>query len=156
MVDMERIDLAELARMIQRHIPQGEPPVGYLRGRSYFRDVIAHALHCSDYEAEELVDIAALDTAISSRLDRPGSTLVGAGITTPVRILVACAPGCLPTAGHPTPALTLYREYTPGNGLRRVGITPAFSGVGPAGGAGDLGHLGQSSGRVQGKSSQVG
>jgi hypothetical protein len=56
MVDMESIDLQELARMIQRHIPPGDPPVGYLRGRSYFRDVIAHALRCSDVEAEELVD----------------------------------------------------------------------------------------------------
>jgi hypothetical protein len=56
MVDIERIDLGELARMIRRHIPQGEPPVGYLRGRSYFRDVIAHELQCSDVEAEDLVD----------------------------------------------------------------------------------------------------
>ena len=56
MVDIERIDLEELARMIRRHIPQGEPPVGYLRGRSYFRHVIAHELQCSDVEAEKLVD----------------------------------------------------------------------------------------------------
>ena len=55
-MDIERIDLEELARMIRAHIPEGEPPVGYLRGRSYFRDVIAHALRCSDVEAEELVD----------------------------------------------------------------------------------------------------
>jgi hypothetical protein len=56
MVDFDSIDLEELARMIRRHIPQGEPPVGYLRGRSYFRDVIVHALNCSDMEAEDLVD----------------------------------------------------------------------------------------------------
>jgi hypothetical protein len=56
MVDIEDIDLAELARMIRAHIPPGEPPVGYLRGRSYFRDVIAHELRCSDVEAEQLVD----------------------------------------------------------------------------------------------------
>ena len=56
MTDIERIDLGDLARMIQRHIPQGEPPVGYLRGRSYFRDVIAHELRCSDMQAEQLVD----------------------------------------------------------------------------------------------------
>ncbi len=30
--------------------------MGYLRGRSYFRDLIAHELRCSDLEAEELVD----------------------------------------------------------------------------------------------------
>ncbi len=53
---MESIDLEELARMIKRHIPPGDPPVGYLRGRSYFRDVIAHALRCSDVDAEQLVD----------------------------------------------------------------------------------------------------
>jgi hypothetical protein len=56
MVDFERIDLAEVARLIQKHIPPGEPPVGYLRGRSYFRDVLVHALGCSDVEAEQLVD----------------------------------------------------------------------------------------------------
>ncbi len=56
MLRYEDIDLAELARVIRRHIPPGEPPVGYLRGRSYFRDVIADALHCLDVEAEELVD----------------------------------------------------------------------------------------------------
>lgn len=55
-MDMERIDLEEVARLIQRHIPPGEPPVGYLRGRSYFRDVLTHELRCSEYEAEQLVD----------------------------------------------------------------------------------------------------
>ncbi len=55
-MDMERIDLEEVARLIQRHIPPGEPPVGYLRGRSYFRDVLTHELGCSEYEAEQLVD----------------------------------------------------------------------------------------------------
>ncbi len=56
MMDIDNIDLEELARTIRRHIPPGEPPVGYLRGRSYFRDVIAHELRCSDVEAEQLVD----------------------------------------------------------------------------------------------------
>jgi hypothetical protein len=53
---LEDVDLAELAERIRRHIPANEPPVGYLRGRSYFRDVITHELGCSDLEAEELVD----------------------------------------------------------------------------------------------------
>ncbi len=53
---MESIDLEALARTIRDHIPPGDPPVGYLRGRSYFRDVISHALRCSDMEAEQLVD----------------------------------------------------------------------------------------------------
>ena len=53
---LEDVDLTDLAQRIQRHIPANEPPVGYLRGRSYFRDVITHELGCSDLEAEELVD----------------------------------------------------------------------------------------------------
>jgi hypothetical protein len=56
MVDVESIDLAALAETIRRHVPPNDPPVGYLRGRSYFRDVVAHELRCSDVEAEELVD----------------------------------------------------------------------------------------------------
>lgn len=55
-MDLDRTDLAEVARLIQRHIPPNEPPVGYLRGRSYFRDVLVHELRCSDIEAEQLVD----------------------------------------------------------------------------------------------------
>ncbi len=53
---LDDVDLADLAQRIRGHIPAGEPPVGYLRGRSYFRDVITHELGCSDLEAEELVD----------------------------------------------------------------------------------------------------
>jgi hypothetical protein len=56
MVDLENIDLEELARVIHRHVPPNDPPVGYLRGRSYFRDVVAEHLRCSDLEAEQLVD----------------------------------------------------------------------------------------------------
>jgi competence protein ComEC len=56
LVRIEDIDLLELAERIKRHIPPNEPPVGYLRGRSYFRDVVAHELGCSELEAEELVD----------------------------------------------------------------------------------------------------
>ena len=52
----EDLDLSEIAERIQRHIPPTEPPVGYLRGRSYFRDVLVSELRCSDLEAEELVD----------------------------------------------------------------------------------------------------
>jgi hypothetical protein len=55
-MNMEGIDLAEVAARIEQHIPQGEPPVGYLRGHSYFRDVLVHELRCSDLEAEDLVD----------------------------------------------------------------------------------------------------
>ncbi len=55
-VRIEDVDLMEVAERLRRHIPEGEPPVGYLRGRSYFRDVLAHELGCSELEAEELVD----------------------------------------------------------------------------------------------------
>ncbi len=55
-VAIEDFDLAEVTEIIRRHISESEPPVGYLRGRSYFRDVLTHALHCSDWEAEDLVD----------------------------------------------------------------------------------------------------
>ena len=53
---IEDIDLGDLAERIRRHIPPTEPPVGYLRGRSYFRDVVTHELGCSELLAEELVD----------------------------------------------------------------------------------------------------
>jgi hypothetical protein len=61
MVDLESIDLAELTETIRRHVPPNDPPVGYLRGRSYFRDVVAQALKCSDVEAEQLVDTLELN-----------------------------------------------------------------------------------------------
>jgi competence protein ComEC len=55
-VRIEDVDLMEVAERLRRHIPEGEPPVGYLRGRSYFRDVLVHELGCSELEAETLVD----------------------------------------------------------------------------------------------------
>ncbi len=53
---IDGIDLAEIAERLQRHVPESEPPVGYLRGRSYFRDVLVHELGVSELEAEDLVD----------------------------------------------------------------------------------------------------
>ncbi|HTP25679.1 MAG TPA: hypothetical protein VMK12_08475 [Anaeromyxobacteraceae bacterium] len=55
-MEIDQVDLEEMAHKLQRHIPPGEPPVGYLRGRSYFRDVLVHELRCSEMEAEQLVD----------------------------------------------------------------------------------------------------
>jgi len=55
-MDIGSVDLEDLTQRIRQHVPPTEPPVGYLRGRSYFRDVIVHELGCSDYEAENLVD----------------------------------------------------------------------------------------------------
>jgi hypothetical protein len=53
---IDRLDLAEIAERLQQLVPEREPPVGYLRGRSYFRDVLAHELGLSALEAEDLVD----------------------------------------------------------------------------------------------------
>jgi hypothetical protein len=68
-VSLEDVDLADLAARIRRHIPAGEPPVGYLRGRSYFRDVVREALGVSDLEAEELVDTLELQGYLRFRGD---------------------------------------------------------------------------------------
>ena len=53
---IDELDLADVAERLRKHIPPNEPPVGYLRGRSYFRDVLVHELGISELEAEELVD----------------------------------------------------------------------------------------------------
>lgn len=55
-MDIEDVDLVDLTNRLRRHVPPTDPPVGYLRGRSYFRDVIAAELGCSALQAEELVD----------------------------------------------------------------------------------------------------
>lgn len=60
-MSIEDHDLADVAELIRRHIPANEPPVGYLRGRSYFRDVLTHELGISDLEAEQLVDTLELN-----------------------------------------------------------------------------------------------
>jgi hypothetical protein len=60
-VGIDHLDLAAVAERLRRHIPTNEPPVGYLRGRSYFRDVLAHEFELSDLEAEELVDTLELN-----------------------------------------------------------------------------------------------
>ncbi len=55
-MDIAQVDLEELAAKIRQLIPPGDPPVGYLRGRSYFRDLLSHELGLSELEAEDLVD----------------------------------------------------------------------------------------------------
>jgi hypothetical protein len=60
-VRIEDVDLLDVAERLRRHIPENEPPVGYLRGRSYFRDVLVHELECSELEAEALVDTLELN-----------------------------------------------------------------------------------------------
>ncbi len=55
-MSIEDLDLAEVATRIQARVPADEPPVGYLRGRSFFRDLLVAELGVSELEAEELVD----------------------------------------------------------------------------------------------------
>jgi hypothetical protein len=55
-VGIDDLDLSDVANQLRRHVPVNEPPVGYLRGRSYFRDVLVAELGVSALEAEELVD----------------------------------------------------------------------------------------------------
>ncbi len=55
-MSIENLDLADVAERIRQHVPTSEPPVGYLQGRSFFRDLIVHEMGCSECEAEDLVD----------------------------------------------------------------------------------------------------
>ncbi|HET8540144.1 MAG TPA: DNA internalization-related competence protein ComEC/Rec2 [Anaeromyxobacter sp.] len=55
-VRIEDLDLLEVTERLRRRIPPNDPPVGYLRGRSWFRDVLVDELRCSELEAEALVD----------------------------------------------------------------------------------------------------
>jgi hypothetical protein len=55
MRSIEEIDLATLAEDLRRFF-YTDPPVGYLRGRTAFRDAIVQKLGCSSIEAEDLVD----------------------------------------------------------------------------------------------------
>lgn len=53
--DVSEIDLCELTLRLREHTPAGSP-VGYLRGKAYFRDLAVSLLSCSELQAEELVD----------------------------------------------------------------------------------------------------
>src|SRR5437764_5409748 len=57
-------------------------------------------------------DIAALDTAASSRLERPGSVRVGAGMSTPCQNPGGMRIRLAPDGRQLAPAFTLYLEYT--------------------------------------------
>ena len=49
------LDLQELTRELRQALPHGEP-VGYLRGKTLIRDMLAESRGLSDLEAEELID----------------------------------------------------------------------------------------------------
>ncbi|MHB8417866.1 MAG: hypothetical protein ACYDCL_07310 [Myxococcales bacterium] len=53
--DASDIDLRELAQRLRERTPAGSP-VGYLRGKAYFRDLAVSLLGCSELQAEELID----------------------------------------------------------------------------------------------------
>jgi len=55
MRSIDEIDLAALAEELRRFF-YSDPPVGYLRGKTAFRDALVQAHGCSSTQAEELVD----------------------------------------------------------------------------------------------------
>lgn len=55
MFTLEDIDLRALSAEL-REMFQHDPPEGYLRGKTVFRDAVVAKLGCSALEAEELVD----------------------------------------------------------------------------------------------------
>lgn len=52
---IDEIDLAALAEELRRFF-YSDPPVGYLRGKTAFRDAVVERIGCSALEAEALVD----------------------------------------------------------------------------------------------------
>lgn len=52
---IDEIDLAALAEELRRYF-WSDPPDGWLRGRTAYRDAIVQRLGCSSVEAEDLVD----------------------------------------------------------------------------------------------------
>ena len=55
MRSIEDIDLAALAEDLRQFFFT-DPPVGYLRGKTVFREAVMQKLGCSALEAEDLVD----------------------------------------------------------------------------------------------------
>ena len=53
--DVDQLDLRDLAERLRDRTPLGSP-VGYLRGKAYFRDLASALLDCSELVAEELID----------------------------------------------------------------------------------------------------
>ncbi len=82
--DIEDIDLREFAGRLRERIPLGSP-VGYLRGKAYFRDLATELLGCSALVAEELVDTLEMRGYLRFQgdpSDRSGATTpweIGAG-----------------------------------------------------------------------------
>ncbi|HVU05513.1 MAG TPA: hypothetical protein VHE30_27385 [Polyangiaceae bacterium] len=54
-MDVERVDLAAVAAMLDREL-EGRAPEGFVRGRTVLRDAVMAHFSCSALEAEELVD----------------------------------------------------------------------------------------------------
>jgi hypothetical protein len=60
MITVEEIDLQALSHAVGARLGS-TLEASYLRGRTAIRDAIAAHLHCSDYEAEQLVDTLELN-----------------------------------------------------------------------------------------------
>ncbi len=54
-ITVEDVDLAQLTGALRSRLA-GSPPAGYLVGRTALRDAVTDELHCSELEAEEIVD----------------------------------------------------------------------------------------------------
>jgi hypothetical protein len=52
----EDLDLRQLTTELKDAMGHGEPPIGYLRGKSLMRDLLVELKGFSELEAEELVD----------------------------------------------------------------------------------------------------
>jgi hypothetical protein len=68
-LDVEQVDLAELASVLRPHEAE---LVGAITGRSQMRDIVASYLECSLLEAEELVDTLVARGFARMKRDREG------------------------------------------------------------------------------------
>ena len=71
-LDLEQIDLAELAKQLAERVPSGARR-GALVGRTAFRDATVDALQCSELEAERLVDTLVAQHFLVFEAGSPGA-----------------------------------------------------------------------------------
>lgn len=55
-LDPEEVDLAELSRRLATDLGSEAVPGGYLQGKTGVRNLVLDHLHCSELEAEQVVD----------------------------------------------------------------------------------------------------
>ena len=52
---IEEVDLEQVSERL-RNLFEHHPPQGYLRGKTALRNAVEESLHCSELEAEEMID----------------------------------------------------------------------------------------------------